>query len=507
VTRTQKAKLNVATSLFAQVVTMVCGLILPRLLIGAFGSVQYGATTSIAHFIAYISLIEGGIGGVARAALYKPVAEGDNRTLSQVYYEIIRFFRGVGLIFLVYTAVLACGYKYIVSNSELEWLFSFALVIVISISTFGQYFIGLPNSILVQADQRQYVNNIISIVTLILNTLLSVVFIRLGCGIIIVKLVSSCVFLMRPLILALYVRRRFTIIDRHECEKTKLLTQKRTAMGQHIAYFLHSNTDVVILTLLVNLRMVSVYSVHYMVASSIRGITSSFYNGLESVLGNMYAKKEHDKLLRTFSIYETLISCVSITMFSTAAALIVPFVKVYTAGIEDAECYVIPVFALVIVLAEMVYTLRSPYHYMVNAAYRFRQTRAAAYGEAVINIVLSVALVLKFGITGVAVATLVATIFRWVYYAVYLSKHVMHRPFAIFVKRTVINCAAFAVIYLLANLVLGMVEIKSYLVLVLCGAGTFAAAAVITLIMNILFYRNDISASLNILLHRRTKKA
>ena len=114
--RTHKAKLNISTSLAAQVVSMICGLVVPRLMIGTFGSELYGATTSITSFLAYISLIEGGVAGVARAALYKPLANKDIQRMSNVYNEVVRFFRIIGLIFVFYTVVLAGGYKFIAKD-------------------------------------------------------------------------------------------------------------------------------------------------------------------------------------------------------------------------------------------------------------------------------------------------------------------------------------------------------------------------------------------------------
>ena len=375
--RTRKAKRNIASSLMAQGVSAACGLIVPQMMIRAFGSELYGATASIAHFLAYISLIEGGIAGVARAALYKPLANGDVNAVSVVYNEITRFFRKIGIVFVIYSAVLACCYRSIAGNSSLEWLFSFGLVLVISISTMGQYFFGISNSILIQSDQRQYVINILSMLTLITNTLFIIMLTYIGCGIIVVKLVSSCIYILRPMVLTLYVKGHYKLLPVRECTRSISLTQKWTALGQHIAYFLHSNTDVVVLTIFADLKTVAVYSVYNMIIAGIRDLTSAFYNGLEAVFGNMYAKGELESLKKVFGYYETLISVISVTLYSATAALIVPFVKLYTMGITDTN-YVNAEFAIMAVLAEIVYTLRTPYHYLSNAANRFKETRTAA---------------------------------------------------------------------------------------------------------------------------------
>ena len=489
-TRTQKAKWNISTSFIAQIIAMICGLIIPRLMIRSFGSELNGAATSIANFLAYISLIEGGIAGVARAALYKPLAEQDLNGISEVYNEIIRFFRIIGCIFIAYTLVLASSYSYIANNTELEWGFSFALVLVISISTLGQYFLGISNSILIQADQRQYINNILSIITVAINTLSIVILTRANCNIIIVKFASSIIYIIRPLALALYVKKHYKI-DGKANRKTNRLSQKWTALGQHIAYFLHTNTDVVVLTLFVDLKTVSVYSVYNMIVTSIRNLAASFYNGIEAVFGSLYANHEYTKLNDIFGVYETLISFTSSVLFSTTAVLIIPFVKLYTIGVSDAN-YIIPSFGLIAVLGEFIYSLRIPYHNMVNAANRFRQTRFAAYGEAGINIILSITLVFKYGITGVALATFIAISFRSLFYAIYLSKHVLHRPIKFYIKRTIINGLSFTLIYAIGSIGLSRFVITNFYQWILCGVVVAIASILIEFLVNCLFYRKDI---------------
>lgn len=500
--RTNKAKWNICTAFVLQIISMLCGLIIPQLLLRAFGSTTYGATTSITHFLAYIALLEGGVSGVARAGLYKPLANGDIQELSNVYQEIKHFFRMVGICFIMYTLVLACFYNKIAGENELDWVFSFLLVLVISISTLAQYFFGIANSIVVQADQKHYIINVISIVTMILNTILIVVLTYLNCDIITVKFCSSCVFILKPLILYFYVNRKYSLLPADQCKKTNALQQKWTALGQHIAYFLHTNTDVVILTIFVDLRAVSVYSVYNMVVSSIRGITSSFASGLESVLGNMYAKQEYDKLKSTFSYYETLISMVAVVLFAVTYVMILPFVQIYTKGITDTN-YQVPLLAAALVLAELVYCLRMPYHYMTIAANQFKQTKYAAYGEAVINIVLSVVLVFRFGLVGVALATLVAMVFRTVYYAVYLSRNVIHRPFLLFIKREAVNGIIFVVICIVGSLITGMVQMSNYLQWIMAAAFAGVVAVLVTLLANGLFFRSDVIAIVGKVFPRR----
>ena len=489
--RQSRAKKNIFTSLLSQIVVLVCGIIVPRLMIGEFGSEAYGATTSIAQFLAYVTLLEGGIGGVARAVLYKPLAQKDMVMISSIMGEIKRFFRIIAWVFAGYVLLLACCFQTISQITCMNWISTFFLVVVISISTFGQYFIGISNTILLQADQKSYITNALSIGATVLNAVFTIILIALNCNLIIVKLVSSLIFFMRPVALMLYVKKKYLLpLYIRKSENKIYLQQKWTGLGQHIAFFLHSNTGTAILTVLTDLRTVAVYSVYNMIVSHMQSLTISFSSGMEAVFGDMLARKEEKELHETFRTYETILSVVSIVLFSAATVMIIPFVKLYTAGITDAE-YIQPLFAVVFILTALSYCLRQPYHAIVVAAGHFKQTSMAAYGEAAISIVLAVALVLKFGLIGVSIASLIATWFRFVYYVFYLSKNIFNRKIALFTKRLTINMVSFVLNCLLGYILISRLPTNNYMEWVFAGALIAALICVLTFGINLIFFKND----------------
>ncbi len=499
-TRSSRAKKNIVVSLACQIVTLLCGFVVPKLLLDAFGSEVYGATTSITQFLAYITLLEGGVGGVARAILYRPLAENDHQAISAILSEMQRFFRVIAVIFLVYVLILAGSFK---SFSKLECLdqqSSFLLVVIISISTIGQYYIGISNSILLQAAQRSYVTNLINLIGTVVNTISTVILVCANCSILTVKLFSSCIFLLKPIALWCYVRRLYTIryVPKND---TCYLKQKWSGLGQHIAFFLHSNTDVVVLTCFASLKDVAVYAVYNMVISHMQSLAASFVSGMEALFGDMLAKGERKLLHKTFSLYEMIISIVSMVMFASTAVLLLSFVKLYTIGITDAE-YNAPLFSLLLTIASTLYCLRMPYHALVIAAGHFRSTNWAAYGEVLINILVSVMLVFHFGLVGVAIGTILATLFRFAFYVLYLSKHIFHRSIRLSVKRFLVNCLTFIVILVVGNGMVSCVMISNYLLWALCGAVIAVTALLVTLTTNFLFYREELTTAVKKLLRR-----
>lgn len=486
--RQKLAKYNIYSSLLTQFVMMVSGIIVPKLFITYFGSEVYGATASIAQFLGYIVLLEGGIGGVARAVLYKPLAENNIEKLSAIFAEIEHFFRIVGYIFLVYILVLACGFQRISKFDALDWSSTFFLVCAIAISTVAQYFIGISNAVFLQAAQKTYITNMIRIVTTILNVLVIVLLMHMGCNIIVVKLISGLVFVLGPVLQWLYVKKNYCLV---KVERQKdALKDKWVGMGQHLAYFFHSHTDVVVLTLFANLLLVAVYSVYSMIIGAIQSIVSSFATGMEALFGDMYAKKEYNLLNDTFSEYETLISCIAVILFSTTIVLITPFIQLYTNGVTDVD-YIQPLFGVFLIIDAILYAMCAPYNAMVIAAGLFRQTRIAVYGQAVINVLLSIVLVNRFGLIGVAIGTVCATIFRFTFYAIYLAKHTVNISLWILIKRLVVNVILSGAVVFIGRMAISKIVISNYLYWALAGVIVTSIAVFVTLMGNYLFFHKD----------------
>ncbi len=75
--RKKRLAYNTFSSLFYQITTIVCGFIMPRLVLTAFGSGVNGLVQSVTQFLGIISFLELGVGAVVQSSLYKRLAEHD----------------------------------------------------------------------------------------------------------------------------------------------------------------------------------------------------------------------------------------------------------------------------------------------------------------------------------------------------------------------------------------------------------------------------------------------
>ena len=423
--KVSQTKLNIATSVLLRVVTGGCGLILPRFVLRNFGSEVNGLIASVSQLLGYTVLLEGGIGGVLRAALYKPLANEDDEGISEIFYLIGRTFRKIAGVFICFAVVLSVSMKFFV-DTQYSWFFIFTMVLILSTQTFLGYYMGMPYRFLMSADQKLYIIQFTQIITTVLNLLLCLLVMHLGGGIHMVKLTSVSVFLLNPLVQRLYVKRHYKLSNKVAGGNTQHI-QKRDGAIHHLSYFIHRNTDVVILSLFGSLYAVSVYCVYHTVINVLEQLLASISSGISGLVGRLIARKEIAELNRIVDRYEACNNVLATGVATVCAILILPFVSIYTGGITDVQ-YHQPVFAMLLIAGSYAYSIRHPFGCVVSAAGHYKETKSGAIGEVAINLVLSIALVKPLGLVGIALGTFAAMSFRTIHTVWYLSKHILHRP-------------------------------------------------------------------------------
>lgn len=491
---------NTVASLLSQITALVCGFILPRLFLEYFGSEVNGLVNSITQFLGVISFLELGVGAVVQSSLYKPLADGDKQQVSRVMVSADRFFRRLAQILLGYVLILVAVYP-LIANQSFGYLYTATLIAAISISSFAQYYFGIVNSLLLNADQRGYIQYNAQTITVVLNTVVCVFMIKLGGSVQLVKLTTSLIYLARPLILRIYVSRMYQIDWKIQYDKEPI-QQKWNGVAQHIAAVVLDGTDTIVLTLLSTLSNVSIYSVYFMVIRGVKTLFLSMTNGIQSLLGELWARQELNELQETFGWSEWCIHTGTTYVFACTAALIVPFVRVYTAGINDAN-YIQPAFAILLTLANAMHCLRLPYNIMVLAAGHYKQTQKNYIVAATINIVLSVLTVKAWGLIGVAIGTLAAMAYQTVWLAIYDSKHFVFWPMKAVVKQFVVDSVTATCIVMLS----GMLTMRSvsYLSWIILAIVTALLAIIITACLNFIAYKDKMMALTHIAMKGKRK--
>jgi len=485
--RGKKMAINTMFSFVQEFISIVCSFILPRLILSVFGSRFNGLITSITQFLSCAVLLRSGLGGATRAALYKPLANQDSNAISAIVNATERYMRRIGILLAALIFVFAGIYPFLV-QTDFDWFFSFSLVLIIGASTFAESFFGITYLIVLQADQKLWVTSLLSSICSILNTVIASILMLAGASIHMVKLGSAFVFVMYPIVIGLYVRKKYSI-DRTVPPNNSAISQRWDAFWHQVSFFVMNNTGVMVLTIFSNLAEVSVYGIYNMVFRGLKRIVMAFSGSQEAAYGNMIAKNQIKELRENVGIMETLMFGISTIIYSCAVVLVLDFVQIYTLNIHDIDYYR-PFFAYVMIVAQLFNGFRLPYQTVVQAAGHYKQTKIGAIIEPILNIVVSVIFVFKYGLIGVAIGACIATIFRTIQYSFHMSKTIINRNWSVSLLKILISFGEMAVILLIMK-VLPILAPVNYAQWIVKAVISFFISASVVCITSCILFRNE----------------
>ena len=415
-------------------VTTIVGFIVPRSIIGCYGSSINGLVNSLTQLVSYISLVEAGIGAAAIFSLYGPLARGEQETVDAIVTEAKKFYYRSGAIFTFLIFGLAIGYPIAVDVPGLSALEVCIIVISLGATGFLDFFTLAKYQVLLTASQQNWVVQIASIVYKVLYVVIVVAMTSFGAPVVWVYVCAVGAILVRTVILLAFTRRAFPHVN-FSSKKQYQLDQHWDAFFLQVLGAVQSGAPVLIASfLLKDLRVVSVYSVYMLVANGIQNIGLSFSNGTQASFGDVIARGETSALQRAFAEFQTSLYSLNGVLCGVAAALIVPFVSLYTAGVTDVD-YARPLLGFLVILNVMLYHLKSPQGLLVTAAGHYRQTRLQTSVQTIILIAAGIVLGRFFGIEGVVAGACLSNLYRDIDLMFYVPRKITgSSPFDTLVK-------------------------------------------------------------------------
>ena len=229
-------------------------------------------------------------------------------------------------------------------------------------------------------------------------------------------------------------------------------------------------------------KEVSVYSVYNSIIYAAESFFTTISESISATVGNMIAKGENETLKTSFEFYRVVNTAAATFVCVAEAVLILPFVSIYTKGVTDAM-YVRPAFAYMMIAAQWFFCMRIPYNNIISAAGHYGQTKNGAYMEVILNMAISLLLLPRFGICGVAFGTMIAMAARTFYMAWYLSHNLLNRKLALFIKDAALNIIfGIALVWLIGKTI--TISAGNLFVWGLYAAGISAGAIAAILIFN-----------------------
>lgn len=490
--RSKKFMRNTVASIFQQIIVFAVGMILPRVMLVCYGSEINGITSSIRQFINYFTLVEAGIGASAIFALYKPLAKLDHGAISSIVTAARRFYIQSGYIFTALTVAFAFSFPMIRRTETLSSIELGVLVLVLSAPGFLNFFLLSKYNVILTADQRSSVISIATTVSSIVSTVIIVSLAYLHCNVVLARALSLGSLIVQSLILYVDVRKKYSYLDFHAVPNRSAMNQRWDALYLQMLGVAQSGAPIILATIFIGYKAVSVYSIFYMVIGGINGLLDIFTSGLSASFGDVIARGEKATLQKAYKEFEFTYYALITVIYACAFVLIMPFIRIYTAGITDAD-YNVPLVGSLMVINGFLYNLKTPQGMMVISAGLYHTTRWQSTVQAVILIVAGILLAPHYGLAGILTGCILSNLYRDIDLLFYIPVHVTGLKPQLTLKRWANSALSFALIWFPSFFI--RVQAVNFFEWFQWGIATLCYGVLVICLLGYLFDRNEFQNS------------
>jgi O-antigen/teichoic acid export membrane protein len=297
------------------------------------------------------------------------------------------------------------------------------------------YFFQGKYNIFLTAEGKSYITtNIATIISIGVSLCKAIALIN-GGNVVVIQSIYFAFNLVQVMIITGYMKKHYPWIDLSVAPNFQAISQKNAVLVHQISGLIFNNTDVILLTALTSLKTVSVYSMYNMIFGMVKSVAVTFSDSFVYALGQSYHDKK--KFLCIYDVYEIYSMAITFALFCIAGVLILPFLRLYTSGVNDIDyidCYV----AILFIVMNLMSNGRKASQTVINIAQHFEKTKWRSILESAINLTASVVLTKQFGIYGVLMGTIVALFYQTNDVIIY-SARLLERSPLITYKRWGIN--------------------------------------------------------------------
>lgn len=502
--RTRKFAKNVMVSALTQVLALIGGFLLPKIMLKYFGSEINGLVTSITQVMTYLALLEAGLSGASTFALYKPLAQEDTTEINRVVNATKQAYYKVGYVLLSFSVFASLAYAFLIKTSLLSRLEVTALFLIIALNTVVDFFALAKYRSLLAADQKYYVISLSTTIQTVVNVAIIWVLASAGLGIVWVRLIALCSLLTRSLILVIYCKKHYRYLDRHVEGDPALLNKRWDALFLQILGTVHRGAPILIATVMLTLNDVSIYSIYNMVFSGLATVLSIFTTGLQSSFGDILAREEYDTFKASYEQFETMYYLITTIMYSVAFVTIMPFIRVYTAN-ADID-YIFPVLGVMFSINEYLFCIKNPQGMTVIAAGLYRETRWQTLTQAAICIIVGSVMCHFFGLYGILIGRICSNVYRDIDLLFFIPRQYRNLRVLTTVKKLLVNFSCFTASAILGSLI-PTSFVDSYLTWIAYACLVGITCLATTAIPQLLLFRSDIVKTLRKLCGLKNKRA
>lgn len=421
---------NINVSFLYSFLNLIFSFILRTIFIHKLGTEYLGLNSILANILSMLSIAELGIGSAIGFSLYKPISQNNTKKINALMQYYKKSYQIIGFVILVLGICLVPFLDAFITNIT-AYDYIYFIYLLYLLNTVIGYFFTYKRTLII-ANQKNYVlTKYLMIFKLI--TYFSQMFILIFTSNYILYIIAQfTISLLENLYVNYQINKQYPYLNNKEVEElTKeeksVITKNVKAMLFHkIGDYCINSTDNLIIAHFINITIVGIYSNYYTLIYNVNQFLTLIFQAASASFGNLIASTDKNTVYTRFKTFNFL----AFWLFGFATLclyfLMTPFIEHIWLGKD----YVISNSVIMIVMLNFFFvSMRVPLGIVKSAAGVYDQDKFIPFLQSLVNLIVSIVLVQKYGLVGVFIGTLassVLVVFVARPYVVY--KYVFEKP-------------------------------------------------------------------------------
>ena len=424
--KTKKTALNLVTDVVPLLIVSLLGIFKVKLFIQYLGNETMGLYNLFSNIMVYVSLVDGGISSAILYSLYKPNAEGDDNKLSELLSGSMVTFSKIGMYVFGIAFVVSFFVVFLIKDCSFDYWYVVLTFLLFSLSNVIAYFFT-PYKELLNVKEKKYIYNLTGQGAQIVLSVLEIVMLVTGWKFGYILLMHSAVKLLSHIIEVIICKKLYPHISFRNPNKDFSFRKYLNSLIFHkINGLIGSNIDTVIISSMLGLGYVAIYSAYSYIITMLKKFTSKLSGSMTAIVGNGLV---HNKE-RMYDVYKEFNGMLFFVAISVCVPLILSingFISIFYEGRIETSMLVAIAFSLILFM----YTIKLNTVLYVTASGLYKETKHCAMIDTVTNLTLSLVLVHIIGMSGVLFATAFSVfVSEYILKTIVVHKHVFNRSAA-----------------------------------------------------------------------------
>lgn len=497
--RSKYSLYNALSAVGLTLVNGLLGIVVTKQVISYYGSDFNGLNSTANQIVNVLLLLEGGFTLASNVALFAPLSQQDYKVINGILEATRKKFRRIGILFLFVGIVLAILYAFIVNSGLTKGLIVSVIVMTVVPQAFNLFYTSTYR-VLLQAQQKEYIANVFSIVTIGMGHIVNLIVIALEGKMWMIRMSVMVFAFINSILISVFVRRENNYVDFCVRERNDLIKGTKDVLIQKITGVIYNSAPIVFLSISPagGTMLASVYALYNSIFIMIKSLIHAFIDAPRLGMGQLLSEKKRDDVWEVYKQYEYLAFIIIFIFMVTTCILVLPFIKIYSVGITDIEYYDKSI-AVLMILISAIEMLHIPSGHLINMAGEFKISKRY---QSIACILLIVTVFMGgniYGIRGMLMGILVTAVvlaileMKYIHTVFFVGKssELLKMLLPLLIVGTLICVIALNVDF----------QIRNYIEFIIYGVIFFGVNGIISVVITVLF-----SNKLFLSLYGRVKK-